>query len=235
MAYARPEAHAARNLFEIVLMALQRVCERGVFGPEWSFVGLGALSELPDIELGHGHSLRLVQKMDEADYVEFMRSVDIGISLMSAPHPSVVPFELATTGALVVTNTYENRSATDLTGICENIIPCAESLSGVVDALLEAARRVGEFGLRERRTYRPASPGWDEIFSSAFVQEVFEAPDAVGDSARRKPRPGSRNNVVRRLTPVDHGGPVGMVGTRYAHVTEIGVGIKKDTVKSNVD
>ncbi|MBE7210363.1 MAG: hypothetical protein INR65_05040 [Gluconacetobacter diazotrophicus] len=199
VAYARPEAHAARNLFEIVVLALEQLCARGAFGPEWFFVGLGCLSDLPDIDLGGGHNMRLVPKMSREDYVAFMGSVDIGISLMSAPHPSVVPFELATTGALVVTNTYENRSAADLAAICANIVPCDESLSGVVAALAEAASRVDDFAERERRTYRPENPPWDRIFSPAMVREIFGRPVPAAAPRPPVPRSPSRTETIRRL------------------------------------
>ena len=83
--YARPEVHASRNLFEIVVLALQAACERELFGPEWSFVGLGALSEIQPIALGRGHELRLYQRMTEQEYRGFVDALDIGVSLMCAP------------------------------------------------------------------------------------------------------------------------------------------------------
>jgi hypothetical protein len=86
--YARPEGHAARNLFEIVLLALRELCGRGAFGPEWSFTGLGALTKMPPISLGGGHELRMAQKMSEDEYRRTMGEMDIGISLMYAPHPT---------------------------------------------------------------------------------------------------------------------------------------------------
>jgi len=179
-AYARPEAHAGRNLFELVVLALEQLCSEGVFGPEWSFVGLGALSDLPDVRLGPKHAMRLVKKMDEADYAAFTQSVDIGVSLMAAPHPSVVPFELATTGALVVTNTYENRSAEDLVAICGNIVPCAPGLQALTEALRGALARVDDADARARDAFRPSAMRWEEIFSPAFIRDVFGAPVGEG-------------------------------------------------------
>jgi hypothetical protein len=174
--YARPEGHAARNLFEIALLALRGACEAHEFGPEWRFLGLGALSDLQPINLGGGHSLHLEQKLSEEDYVKRMSTLDIGISLMFAPHPSVVPFEFATTGALVITNTYENRSRDDLTRICKNFVPCEPSVEGVRGALREAVARVEHFEARCRDIYEPPHASWREVFSSAFIHEVFSEP-----------------------------------------------------------
>ena len=175
-AYARPEAHAGRNLFEMVVLALERLCQQGLFGSEWRFIGLGALSDLPDVPLGGGHVLKLTKKMDEAEYAACMASLDIGVSMMAAPHPSVMPFEFATTGALVVTNSFENRSASELTGICGNIIPCEMRLESMIVAIRDAVRRVGGFEEREARAYRPTSVSWDAIFSPDFVGRLFGRP-----------------------------------------------------------
>ena len=101
--------------------------------------------------------------------------MDVGVSLMYAPHPSVIPFEFATTGALVVTNVYENRSGEQLRAICGNIIPCESSLPGVIQAIREAVSRVADFSARQAQAYVPASASWREVFNKAFV-ESFAGP-----------------------------------------------------------
>ena len=118
-------------MFEILLLALREICDRRLLGSEWTIIGVGALIAHDPIPLGGGHELKMIPRMSEQDYQRFFSSLDIGISLMFAPHPSVMPFEFATTGALVVTNTFENRSASDLRGMCENIVPCPPTVSGV--------------------------------------------------------------------------------------------------------
>lgn len=69
------------------------------------------------IPLGNGHNLNLRAKITETEYVDFMRKVDIGLSLMYAPHPGLGAFEMASVGARVVT--FENRSETYLRGVSE--------------------------------------------------------------------------------------------------------------------
>ena len=181
--YARPEAHASRNLFEVAILALQKLCSDSHFGPEWRFEGVGALSRLPPVDLGGGHELRLHQKQSEADYCAMCGSMDIGVSLMYAPHPSVVPFEFATTGAIVVTNTYENRSAKQLSAICANIVPCQLSVDDVARAILLAKDRSENFEKREQQRLIPATSSWDEIFSSKFVADVFMDNRTIGAAA----------------------------------------------------
>ncbi len=171
--YARPEHHANRNLFELGVLALQNLARDGAFGREWSFVGIGALSELEPIELGNGHRLVLQQRTSEEDYVGLMSSLDIGISLMYAPHPGVVSFELATTGALVVTNTFENRTKDELVAISRNIVPCEPRLSDLERSIREALKRVHAYETRARDAYEPTDASWDEIFSEDFVRRLF--------------------------------------------------------------
>jgi len=172
--YARPEGHAARNMFEILVLALRQVCAEGIFGPEWQFIGLGALTDLEPVPLGGAHKLRLQPKMSEEEYTRFIGSMDIGVSLMYAPHPSVVPFEFATTGALVVTNEYENRSAAELAAISGNIIAGRPTIEGIAGALREAVARVGKVEDRVRNMYRPAKTSWDAIFNDDFLSAVFD-------------------------------------------------------------
>ncbi len=176
VAYARPEGHAARNMFEVLVLALQAVCEEGLFGPEWSFIGLGALTEIDPIPLCNGHSLQIRPKMSEEEYTNCIACMDIGVSLMFAPHPSVMPFEFATTGAIVVTNTYENRSAPDLAAICPNIIAGPPSLAGITFALRDALRLVDDVGKRVRQRYKPQNKSWSTIFHPALLNNVFGQP-----------------------------------------------------------
>jgi hypothetical protein len=173
VAYARPESHAARNMFELLVLALRELCAEGLFGPEWRFIGLGALTEIEPIPIGGAHRLVMYPKMSESEYIQHTNDMDIGVSLMYAPHPSVMPFEFATTGALVVTNAYENRSAEELAAICPNIIAGRPTIEGIAGALREAVSRVSNAKARIANIYRPKAASWDDIFDDALLQTVF--------------------------------------------------------------
>ena len=182
IAYARPESHAARNMFETLILALQQVHSEGLFGPEWTFIGLGALTDIEAVPLGGGHKLLMKPKMSEDEYTRYVSMMDIGISLMYAPHPSVMPFEFATTGALVVTNSYENRSEADLAAISRNIIAGPPTVSGIAQALRQAIGRVADIDSRVRNVYRPNATSWDEIFNDDMLRTVFPSP-ALAETA----------------------------------------------------
>ncbi len=176
VAYARPEGHAARNMFEILILALQTVCAEGLFDADWSFVGLGALTETDPVPLGGGHELVLHPKMTEEQYTGYIACMDIGVSLMFAPHPSVVPFEFATTGAIVVTNTYENRSAAELAAISKNIVAGPPSIAGIAETLRRALQLIADAETRVANIYQPENTSWSAIFNAEFLQTIFGPP-----------------------------------------------------------
>ncbi|MBE7199572.1 MAG: hypothetical protein INR70_17465 [Parafilimonas terrae] len=171
--YARPEMHAARNLFELAYLALRRLCAEGLFDDRWRFVGLGSLRPDHVLPLSPEHELEMVQKMPLDAYERFMSSIDVGVSLMLAPHPSVVPFEFAATGAVVVTNTYENRSERDLRGVCPNIVPCRPTLEGVEAALRTAVARAEDFETRARQRLVLPDSSWARTFDGPFLDAVY--------------------------------------------------------------
>ncbi|GBR45991.1 rhamnosyltransferase WsaF family glycosyltransferase [Neokomagataea thailandica] len=171
--YSRPEGHASRNLFEIIVIALQQLCQNNLFSDNWEFIGIGSLSKIPDIYLGSGHYLRIHTKMSEIDYIESINNIDIGVSLMNAPHPSVVPFEFLTSGAIVITNTFENRSFSELKSISGNLIPCSPKISALKSAICEAIVRVEDFFSREKNIYKPETSSWEEIFTDTFVESMM--------------------------------------------------------------
>ncbi|HEV7279857.1 MAG TPA: hypothetical protein VGN57_06545 [Pirellulaceae bacterium] len=171
--YARPESHAMRNLFEIEVLALQKACEAGVFDETWNFMGLGALSDHRPLDLGGGHTLELKAKLPEDEYRAFIQKLDIGVSLMYAPHPSVVPFEFAATGAAVVTNRFDGRDDDFFASICRNIVPCEPSIDGVADALAEAVSRQPRFQERHDQALRLGSTSWGDVFDAAFIERHF--------------------------------------------------------------
>lgn len=189
--YARPEMHAARNLFELGYLALRKLCNEGAFDHRWRFVGLGSLQDDHVLPLGGEHHIEMVQKMPQEDYARFMNSIDIGLSLMLAPHPSVVPFEFAATGAVVVTNTYENRSAPELEAICRNIVPCAPTLAGIEAALRAALTRAEDFQTRERQRLTGTDRSWKETFSSDVLARVLASVTEVApkEPVRRREHP----------------------------------------------
>jgi glycosyltransferase involved in cell wall biosynthesis len=93
--YARPEPHAARNMFELGVLALMRAVELGAFRGEWQLQGIGAVAAHERIELGGGMALDLLPRHAQGAYGDVLRQHDVGLALMYTPHPSLVPIEMA--------------------------------------------------------------------------------------------------------------------------------------------
>lgn len=101
LVYGRPQI--ARNAFSI----LQRGLELWAGRPEaqgWRVVSAGL--KHADIPLGAGLRLVSLGKLPLDSYGKLLRQTAVGISLMSSPHPSYPPLEMAHFGIRTLTNRY---------------------------------------------------------------------------------------------------------------------------------
>ncbi|MEK6684062.1 MAG: glycosyltransferase [Nitrospirota bacterium] len=185
--YARPEAHAARNLFEIGLMALTRAIQAGAFNRDsWEFYGIGTLDHAQTILLDdRGVCLRFLPKADLKEYQDLLPQFDIGLSLMLSPHPSLVPIEMCAAGMLVVTNTFANKTEERLKEISSNFIPAEPSLDAVQQALVEAAARVEDYPARIRGARVKWTQSWENAFNEKFMNTLKSFIHHAADPSRR--------------------------------------------------
>ena len=139
--YARPEPHAARNMFELGVLGLARALADGAFAGDWEFNGIGS-TRRGRVALGRT-SMRLLPRSDQSAYAELLRDHDVGLALMYTPHPSLVPIEMAAAGMVVVTNRFENKDAAAMARDLE------QHLRGGPD---DRGRR--------RRAWRPPRSAW---------------------------------------------------------------------------
>ena len=170
--YARPEAHAARNLFEIGVLALRRAITAGVFGREWEFVAIGSLGLSGDLPLAEGRVLEIAPRVDPAAYGRTLSACDIGLSLMYAPHPSVPPLEMASAGMVVVTTHFGARDADAMAALSANIIAVAPTVETVEAGLRQAAARVDDLPARVAGAAVAWPTDWNESFGPAVEQAV---------------------------------------------------------------
>ncbi|HEY1595847.1 MAG TPA: glycosyltransferase family 2 protein, partial [Thermoleophilaceae bacterium] len=92
--YARPEPHAARNMFELALLGLGSALDRGAFAG-WELNGIGSVEPGRRIPIRDGLALKLLPRTGQDEYAALLRDHDVGLSLMYTPHPSLVPIEMA--------------------------------------------------------------------------------------------------------------------------------------------
>lgn len=173
--YGRPENHARRNLFEVAFLGLRKAVSAGVFDDEWEFIGVGTLSREYSLPLGDGRVMKLMGKLPLADYAEALKTFDLGLSLMYAPHPSILPFEMASSGIVTVTNTFDGRDESTLSDISKNIIPCSPTIDGVAEALAEAVNdHVKNYNARIGNAKLDWVMDWNSTFNNEVMSRVEE-------------------------------------------------------------
>jgi hypothetical protein len=170
--YARPEPHAARNMFELAVLALSRAAERGAFAGGWSLHGIGTVGAGRSLDLGGGASVDLLPRTPQHEYASLLRGHDVGLALMYTPHPSLVPIEMASAGMLTVTNTFENKTAEALARISPNLIAAEPSIDAIASALCTATAAAGDAERRVRGSRVDWSRDWDDAFGDEVLDRV---------------------------------------------------------------
>jgi glycosyltransferase involved in cell wall biosynthesis len=189
--YARPEAHAARNMFELGVLALTRAVEQGTFESGWELNGIGTLDGDRRLELGAGVAMNLLERRGQGEYGRILREHDLGLALMYTPHPSLVPIEMASAGMVTVTNSFENKTAERMSAISPNLVTVPPSLEELASGLREATRRVEDFDARAQGSRVRWSRSWDQTFDDEFMArvEAFLEGRQVVRAARRSAAP----------------------------------------------
>ncbi len=172
LCYARPEKHAARNLFEVCVLVLSKALREGVFEGDWEFVGIGTLGPGGMVELGDGKQMSLMPRVEQEAYESLLQSFDVGLSLMWAPHPGVIHFEMAKAGIVTVTNTFGIRTKEVLAKCGHNIIPCDPSILALVEGLRTAVRRSTDWVARIQGSESKMPSDWDDVFNRAFYRQL---------------------------------------------------------------
>jgi hypothetical protein len=170
--YARPEKHASRNLFEICILAIRHALHQGAFSGRWTFHGIGSLGGEYDVDLGGGHHMKIEPRIPQQDYERIIRSFDVGLSLMWAPHPSVLPYELARGGVVTVTNEYGTRTQSQLAKFGHNIVAAIPTIEGVAAALRVAAGRSDDVQARLKGALFDWPTNWDKVFDDRFFRAL---------------------------------------------------------------
>ena len=172
LCYARPEKHAGRNLFEISVLAIRTALSQGVFVGDWTFHGIGSLGRAYEVDLGGGHSMNITPRLAQNEYETLLRTFDVGLSLMWAPHPSVLPFELARAGVVTVTNEYGVRTRRRLSKFGFNLVGGEPTIDGIADALRIAAERSYDVQARLKGAAFDWPTSWDEVFGPRFMASL---------------------------------------------------------------
>jgi O-antigen biosynthesis protein len=167
--YGRPETE--RNAFELGLAALRRVKQR--HGPAVDVVVAG--SDVPPEIAQRGPGLRFLGRLPYRETGDLYRKCHAGLVLMLTKHPSYLPFELMSCGAVPVANV--NPANSWLLRDKETALvvePSPTILAGAVEMLLDDAAlrdRLARAGEQLVRSFT-----WEDQIDRAF--RFMSAPGA---------------------------------------------------------
>ena len=132
--YGRPSI--ARNCFPAIERGLKLWARDFPEFADWEVVSAG-MPHAP-LPFGPGRTVTSLGKLSLDDYAKLLRTTAVGVSLMSSPHPSYPPLEMAHFGIRTVTNRYANK---DLATAHDNIISTPD-IDGttIANAIAEACR-----------------------------------------------------------------------------------------------
>jgi len=136
MFYARP--NNVRNLFFFGIEILEAAIARGIIDlQQWDLLLVG--KDIPKLRFDDGrYSPQVQENLSWTQYAALAGQVDLALCLMYTPHPSYPPFDLAASGAVVVTNRFGNKQ--DLGGYSRNIICGDTDLESMLEAMAQGAR-----------------------------------------------------------------------------------------------
>jgi len=135
--YARP--NNPRNLFRKGINTINRALLSNVLNSaEWEIFLVG--SNINGFAFDDGTIPQILTGLSWAEYLDFLTGIDIGMSLMATPHPSYPPLDLASAGAVVITNKYENKVSLDQ--YSKNIICCEPTEDNLLQGIKKALQLI---------------------------------------------------------------------------------------------
>jgi hypothetical protein len=163
--YGRPSI--PRNLFEVAIEILTKFIrverrKKNIDFAKWDFYSCG--EKHSSIVLYGDMKLISLGKLSPEKYAEMLRTCDVGLSLMLSPHPSYPPLEMAQSGVVTVTNNYETKNLSELSG---NLICVDPNIESGVEGLKTAFLKCHDYKLRIKESELPFPSTVEECFKDA--------------------------------------------------------------------
>ena len=169
--------------------ALATAIERGIFGPEWDFHGIGTVGgrDRDDRADRRPPAASCSTAAIRAATPRCSTAHDAGLALMSTPHPSLVPLEMASAGMLTVTNSWETKTAAAMAALSPNLIAVPPGIDGIAAGLAEAVAGVRRLRAPDRRGRRSngAATGTSPSIPRRWPQSSGCSTNAEADIRRR--------------------------------------------------
>ena len=166
--YGRP--NNPRNLFYHGLELLDEAISRGIIDTDiWDIYMAGG--DFTEFEFSNGSAPIINGVMSWGEYAEFARTVDLSFSLMYTPHPSYPPFDMSCSGAVVLTNIFENKR--DLK-YSDNMLTYELDTESMMTGFEEAVKLAKDFKQREKNyKNNKISTSWSKSLADVitFMEE----------------------------------------------------------------
>ena len=161
--YGRP--HNLRNLFYTGLEYLDDAITAGVINKDqWEVYIAGA--DIPQFAFSNGLKPIINGRMTWAEYAEFARTVDIAYCLMYTPHPSYPPLDMASSGSVVLTNKYLNKTSLDYSS---NIIMADLDAKAMNEGFRKAVMLVQNEAVRKGNYEKNRiEVSWEKVFTDTI-------------------------------------------------------------------
>ncbi|MBA4142213.1 MAG: hypothetical protein H0X43_04220 [Nitrosospira sp.] len=132
--YFRPESFHLRNLPETLIQVVREFCEKN---SGYEIFLVGSVDTRYSYEI-NGTPVYVISKLPKKEYIQLISSCDAVVSMIYSAHPGVIAFQAAASGIPTVTNVFENRNATLLRQISENIVPYDPVRENLLERVEEA-------------------------------------------------------------------------------------------------
>jgi hypothetical protein len=125
----------------------------------------------PVIRLAPNVELKQMPRMNLREYQDSISTFDVGLCLMASSHPSLLPFDLAGSGAVVVTNSFGAKDQAYFDELADGIIVSSPDVPSLVSALRRTVIAAEDLDERYRRGQTMKYPrSWDETFGDEHLQ-----------------------------------------------------------------
>ena len=161
--YARP--NNPRNMFYMGVEVIDKFLQRSCLNLELVEIFLVG-DHIPQFEFDCGVRPKTLPSMQWSDYASFIREMDLGLCLMSTPHPSYPPVDLARSGALVVTNACLNK--VDLAFYSPNILVTDFDVDALVVGLQNQLKKLNESSVAPETHQPSTTESWMGSFEKTF-------------------------------------------------------------------
>lgn len=164
--YSRP-LHP-RNLYYRGIEVLDKAVLTGLIDTSlWEIYFVGSNSEA--VIFSTGLKPFVLENMPWDEYLEFLTTVDLGVSLMYTPHPSYPPLDIASAGAVVVTNKFGDKQS--LNKYSNNIICSDLSVDSLLEALSEGIKLAENYELKQKNSSESSICfSWEKSFDKVLAR-----------------------------------------------------------------